>query len=241
MLYQDDHFRVEMTTKECDVPADERTRLQSLLEPLCQSLSQVPSADLWINVVYHPRSAIYHVEFKLKTPGQTFFAGGWNTYLDSAFQSALHELGRKVAEYQESPKRPTAKAAEQQIAAAREAMAPQDPTMGPLAQAAEAGDYHTFRTALSGYEEWLRKRVGRWVQRYPEAEAQVGSGLLLGDLIEEVYLNAFERFARRPTDVRLSEWLDSLIDPSLKELLRHPDEERENVSLARTMREAPLG
>jgi hypothetical protein len=62
---------------------------------------------------------------------------------------------------------------------------------------------------------------------------------LLGDLVEEVYLNAFERFAERPTDVPLSGWLEGLIDPSLKALLRHPDEEHENASLARTVRQAP--
>jgi hypothetical protein len=241
MLYSDDSFRVEITTKECEVPPDERTRLQALLEPLRDSVRHFPSSNLWMNVVYHPRSAIYHVELKLKLPGHTLFAGGWDTYLDSTLQRSLVELQRKVAEYQQRPKPPMAKVAEQQTARARAALAPEDPAVGPLAEAAQAGDYHAFRTALSGYEEWLRKRVGRWVQRYPEAQDQVGSGLLLGDLIEEVYLNAFESFAQRSTDVRLSEWLDRLIDPSLKLLLRHPDEEKENVSLARTVREAPLG
>ena len=83
-------------------------------------------------------------------------------------------------------------------------------------------------------------RVGRWVQRDPHAEAQVGRRLLLGDVVEEVYLNAFERFTQRPTGIRLSDWFESLIDRSLKALLRHPDEEHENASLARTVRETPL-
>jgi len=46
--------------------------------------------------------------------------------------------------------------------------------------------------------------------------------LLIGDLVEEVYLNAFERFAQRSAEVSLSDWLEALIDPSLKLLLRHP-------------------
>ena len=93
---------------------------------------------------------------------------------------------------------------------------------------------------MSGYEEWLRRRVGRWIQRYPEAEARVGDGLLIGDLVEEVYLNAFEHFTERSRDVPLRDWIEGLIDPSLKLLLKNPAEERENASLARTLRETPL-
>jgi hypothetical protein len=61
-----------------------------------------------------------------------------------------------------------------------------------------------------------------------------------GCRLEGVFLNAFERYTQRPTDVPLHDWLDGLIDPSLKALLRHPDEGRENASLARTVRETPL-
>jgi hypothetical protein len=64
--------------------------------------------------------------------------------------------------------------------------------------------------------------------------------LRLGDIVEEIYLNAFEQFTRRPTALRLSEWLENLIEPSIRALLRHPDEEAENASMARTLREAPM-
>src|SRR5207253_4887598 len=100
--------------------------------------------------------------------------------------------------------------------------------------------YKTFRTILSGYEEWLRKRVGRWVQRYPEAQARVGKGLRLGDVVEEVFLTAFERYEHRLADVPFHDWLDSLIDPSVKLLLREPDEEAENIRLARASLQAPV-
>jgi hypothetical protein len=119
-------------------------------------------------------------------------------------------------------------------------VAPADPDTGILGRAFSAGDYRAFRTALSGYEEWLRKRVGRWIQRYPEAEARLGRGLAIGDMVEEVYLQAFEHYGRRPVAVPFHQWLEDLMDPSLKALLRHPDEERENASLARTLRQPPL-
>jgi len=131
-------------------------------------------------------------------------------------------------------------ATERQPASVREIVPPADADTGVLGEAVHAGDYRAFRIALAGYEEWLRKRVGRWLQRFPEAEARIGRGLAIGDVVEEVYLNAFERYRQRPVDVPFHRWLDDLIDPSLKVLLRHPEEERENVSLARTLRETPL-
>jgi hypothetical protein len=123
----------------------------------------------------------------------------------------------------------------------RDIVAPQDADAGPVGEAFRAGNYRAFRTALAGYEDWVRRRVGRWVQRYPEAEAQLGDGLLIGDLVEEVYLNAFENYGQRPDEVALHQWLDNLIDPSLKALLRNPDEERQNASFARTVRQTPRG
>jgi hypothetical protein len=130
--------------------------------------------------------------------------------------------------------------AERQPASAREIFAPTDPDSGVLGAAVRAGDYRAFRTALSGYEDWLRKRVGRWLQRFPEAEARIGRGLAIGDVVEEIYLAAFERYGQRPDEVPLHQWLEDLIDPSWRVLLRHPDAERENASLARTLRDTPL-
>jgi DNA-directed RNA polymerase specialized sigma24 family protein len=121
-----------------------------------------------------------------------------------------------------------------------EIVAPADPDTGVLGRAVQAGDYKAFRSALSGYEEWLRKRVGRWLQRYPEAEARIGRGLAIGDVVEEAYLHAYEHYGQRPTEVPFHQWLEGLIDPSWKVLVRHPEEERENASLARTLRETPL-
>jgi hypothetical protein len=118
----------------------------------------------------------------------------------------------------------------------REVFAPTDASGGILGRAFQTGNYQAFRTALVSYEDWLRKRIGRWVQRYPEAEARLGRGLAIGDILEEVYLNAFEQYGRRPIQVPFHVWLDGLIDPSLKMLLKHPDEEGQNASFARTMR-----
>jgi len=235
-----DRLRVEITTTGCQIPSDERTRLQSWLTELGDHVREFADPALEVHVINHPRSERYHVECKLKLPGRTLFAGEQDPYLDSALERAVTRLTRKVEAYKEHPDREAADLAGRRAALDQSVVAPEDPDTGPLAEAAGAGNYRAFRTALVGYEDWLRLRVGRMVQRYPEAQARVGGKLLLGDVVEEVYLNAFENFTRRPTAVSFREWLDGLIDPSLHALLRHPDEEQEAASMARTVRAQPL-
>jgi ribosome-associated translation inhibitor RaiA len=241
MPYTDDRFdlHVEYECKGCEVPADERARMATLLEPLRDAVSDIPGTHLHITVIHHPRNDRYHVEFKLRLPGQTVPADAEDRYLDTAFQRGLDGLLRSVEMKMRENGRVGDPMLSQRLALDRAMLAPEDPRSGDLARTVLAGDYRAFRTALAGYEEWLRKRVGRWIQRYPDAQARVGNGLRIGDVVEQVYLNAFENLTRRPTDVRFSDWLVSLIDPSVKSLLRRPDEERENASLVRTLREMP--
>lgn len=235
-----DHLRIEIQAKGCDIPPDERARLQTSLAELADAVRDFPNPALWINIIYHSHSEVYHVEFKLKLPGRTIFTDEKDSYLDTALQRCVRKVIGKTEAYKEHPDREAMAVAERRDALNRKVIAPADPDGGPLAEAAEAGDYRAFRTALVRYEEWLRKRVGRLVQRRPEAQARLGKELLLGDIVEEVYLNAFERFTRRPTAVPLSEWLEGLIDPSISSLLRHPEEGAEAASLARTLRETLL-
>jgi hypothetical protein len=242
MQYSDDRYRlrVEIQQKGCSIPQDELTRMQQSLQPLGEAVQDFPSSELTINVICHPRSQAYHVEARLKVPGKTLSGSDEDVYLDTAFQRCLHNLVQRVGMYEESPNAAAAEQTRQRQRLDNRIVAPAASAAGPLGQAIEAGDYRAFRLALSSYEEWLRKRVGRWIQRYPEAEARLHNGLLIGDVIEEVYLNAFEHFTAWPREVALHDWLDGLIDPSLKLLLKRPDEERENASLARTLSETPL-
>lgn len=242
MRYSNDrhHMQVEIDTDQAQVPADELTRMEGTIDSIGEAVQDFPAAELRIKVIRHPRSDVYHVEARLRLPGRTLFTGDTDAYLDSAFQRCARKLRRKVEAYREHPDRGAEEVAEKLTKLERDVVAPEDPDTGPVGAAVAAGDYRAFRNALILYEDWLRRRAGRWIQRYPEAEARVGDGLKIGDLVEEVYLNAFEDWGRRPAAVRVSEWLDSLIDPSLKALLRHPHREQENASLARTLRETPL-
>ena len=80
-------------------------------------------------------------------------------------------------------------------------------------------------------------RIGRWIQRYPEVEGQIGVRFEIADVVEEVFLMAFDQYDRRPKDVRFGDWLEQLIDPSVKLLRDHTEEELENIQFVRSSRE----
>jgi len=244
MRYTDDryHLGVEIKADGCDIPKDELTRMEGSLAPLGEAVQDFPSAELAVVVHRHDRAEAYHVEARLRLNGKALVSGDWDPYLDSAFQRCLRKLIQKVAAYRAKPDRRAEEEAKRRRDVEnlnRGVVAPEERAGGPLGDLVAAGDYKKFRDALTGYEDWLRLRVGRWVQRYPDAEKRVGTTLHIGDVVEEVLLTAFERFGKRPAEVPFHEWLDGLIDPSLKAFLRHPAEEAENASFARTLRETP--
>ncbi len=234
------HLHVEMETKECDLPLDQRARLQDYLNEVEEAVGGFPQSDLRLTIVFHPRSEVFRAEAKLKLPGKTISAADSDPHLDSALQHCVHKLIHKVDAYKANPDHEAVELAERQAALQRDVIAPKDVDAGQLGQAFEQRDYGAFRQALEDHEEWLRRRVGRWVQRYSDAQERVGGGLRIGDIVEEVFLNAFERYDERPMHKPLLTWLEELIDPSLKDLLEHPDEVRENASLARTRRSTRL-
>jgi ribosome-associated translation inhibitor RaiA len=242
MQYTDErhHLRVDFRSRGFDLGRDELARMEQRLGLLGEAVAVFPESRLTLNFIHHPRSKVYHVEARLKLPGKTLFSSDYGDDYRMAFDRLVRKLGDQVGHYRDNPDQGAEKLARQRAALNRDVVAPEGPDIGPLGQAVQDRDYKTFRRLLSGYEEWLRNRIGRWVQRYPEAQAQVGDELRLGDLLEEVYLNAFEHYPHWPREVPFHEWLDGLIDPSLREFLRHPDEERENASMARTLRDTPL-
>jgi hypothetical protein len=235
-----DPLRVEITPKGCNIPPDERARLQSSLMSLAEAVRDLPDAVLQMAVIFHRKSEMYHIEAKLKLPGRSLFSSEKDPYLDSALLRAIESIIRKAEAYRARPVEQAMEVAERRDALDREIIAPQAPDAGPVGQAVEAGDYRAFRIALVGYEDWLRRRAGRLVQRIDEAQARLGRDIRLGDIVEDVYLTAFEQWPRRRAEVPLSDWLEGLIEPSIRALLRHPDEEAEAARMARTLRETPM-
>src|SRR5262249_26966272 len=116
-----------------------------------------------------------------------------------------------------------------------------DPDSAKIEQATASGDYDAFRVATIGYEEPVRKRVGRWVERYPEVAARIGKELQIADLVEEVFLVAFDGYDHRPKEARFGDWLEKLIDPAIKKITNGRNGELDDVRRAQTARDAEAG
>jgi hypothetical protein len=69
----------------------------------------------------------------------------------------------------------------------------------------------------------------------------LGDDITISDIVEDVLLNAFEQFPRRPDEVPPGDWNESLIDPSVQALIQSPDEEFSNISFARAILERSRG
>jgi hypothetical protein len=231
-------LHIELETKECNLPFDELTRLQQPLDSVAEKVGNLPS-DLKVSVVHHPLSDRFHVSADLRLPRRSIFTGDWDPYLDTAAQRCLRKLIRKIEAYHHEPDREGDHIAKQVKESRQQVVAPQDPDTGTLGEAAREQDYARFRQLLAGHDDWLRLRIGRWLQRYPAINAQVGERIAIGDLVEEVFLNAFEGYGKRTKHQPLSDWLDELIDPSLRALWQNGEEEAENISFVRSLREAP--
>ncbi len=239
-MFRDESYnlRIELDSKHSDVTPDMIKKMETGLNPLRELVKDFPISDLYITIIKHPRSSDYHVKLALVLTGKTLFTGERHELMYPAFERCVRKLVQKVRAYKES-----LEDAEERSKHEKGTYQDVQPDFGPdmdqLEKAVQAGDYNDFRVALFGYEEPVRKRVGRWLQRYPELEAEVGQSLQIRDLVEEVFLNAFEQFSDRRLDQSLSEWLESLIDPSMQEVLENPEEEKANIEFVRSLRERP--
>jgi len=231
------NLRIELDTKNFEFSSQELAKIEDALAPLRGPVRDFPVSDLYITVTRHAASNDYHVRASLVLPGRTLFTGDRDENPLSAWSRCVRKLVNKVTGYKDNlaakPER-----TKTQEGTAQEVIPAAAPDAEKIRRSVEAGDYAAFREAAFVYEEALRKRAGRWIERYPEFEAQLGAGFTLSDLVEEVFLNAFERFDQRPGNLRLGEWLEGLIEPSVKALLENPDAELENIEAVRTLGES---
>jgi hypothetical protein len=239
MPYSDQSYnlRIELDTKNCDASADEISAMEGALEPLHRVTEKFPVSDLYVTVIHHARTGDYHVKTSLILPGRTLFTGDRDRSMYAAYERCVHKLVGKVESYRMKLDRQP-EISKHQKGTRHEVVPTQATDPEPLRQAVADGDYAGFRAAVDVFEEPLRKRVGRWVQRYPDLQAEIGDRITIADIVEDVFLTAFDRFEHWSSEVPPGDWLESLIDPAIRELLAHTDEELENVRLARLAVEA---
>lgn len=238
MAYSDESYnlRIELDTKDCELSAEEIGKMEQDLATLRKLLEEFPVSSLYLTVMHHPRSHDYHVKTALRLPKKTLFTGERDEQVHPAYDRCIRKLVRKVTNYKADLEYESERGKQRE--GTHQTVSPAGRVDANVAERAVAdGDYAAFRRALDGFEEPLRKRIGRWIKRYPELESRLGQDVKIADLVEEVFLNAFERFPRRPHEVPPGDWLEELIDPSVQALLQTPDEEFANISFARSLRE----
>lgn len=215
----------------------ERDKMLVGLDALASQVENFPQHDLRAYLEWRPRNNEYVVKLNLLLPGRTLVCSEHNAVLHAAFEKCVNVLADGVKAYKDQlgqvPER------QKQEKGTHQEMTPAAAIDTPALDAASrAGDYPAFRAAVTPYEDAVRLRAGRWVERYPEVQGRMGRGLEVIDVVEGVFLAAFEGYDDRPTDVRFGDWLEGLIDPTVRAIAHRPDEELENINMARSACEA---
>jgi ribosome-associated translation inhibitor RaiA len=231
---------VDLDMKHCNLPPGVLRKMEASLSPLGDMVRNFPVSKLHVLVSRRPRTNDHDVRTSLILSGETLVSSDHHAQPHAAFEHCIDNLMRELQRYKDRLDDVTERA-KQEAGTHHDLLA----TLAPDAVAIDAsvrdGDYPAFRTAITGYEEPVRARVGRWVERYPEVAARIGKGLEIDDLVEDVFLTAFEEYEHRPREVRFGEWLGHIIDPTVKAMAAHPDRELETDNMARLAREAEMG
>jgi hypothetical protein len=188
----------------------------------------------------YTRSSRYRVKLSLTLTGTTLVSLDDDDHIHPAFERCVRNLLGDVHAYKERMSHESERQKEEK-GTLQHLQPDLDPDGAAIEQATQSGDYGAFRVAMLGYEEPVRKRVGRWIERYPEVAARIGKGLQIADLVEEVFLEAFDGYDRRPREVRFGVWLEHLIDPAVKKLVNGRNGELDNVRRARAAGDAEMG
>ncbi len=238
MSFSDESYdlRIELDQKGCELQPAQIEKMESMLDTLRKITEPFPVANLYIDVIFHHSSQDYHVKTSLALPGKTLFTGERGDDALTAFESCVRKLVHKVTAF---------KARMAHKAESAKQAAGTHPIVEPSAEfdlaaietAVEEGEYEKFRDLLDVFDSTMRQRIRQWLDRYPELEQRLHGDLQIDDLLEEVFLNAFERFAHRSHQVSPGDWLEQLIAPSIHAILSSPDEEIENIRFVRSSRE----
>lgn len=233
-------LRVLFDVHQLTLSAVEEELLRDNLDGLARQVETFPVADLHVLIEGNARSNDVSVKLTLVLPGTTLVTSDHDVVPEPAFERALNSLLENLHEYKDrlekiSERQKIGKGTHQELHSTIAFDA------ATLDTAVANGDYTAFRTTTFPMEEDLRKRIGRWIQRYPELEARIGKDLKLADIVEEVFLLAFEGYAKRPAEVPFGTWMESLVDPAIKVIKNGGDEELDNVRRAQSARAAEQG
>lgn len=242
MTFSDQSYNllVNLDMKHCQLPPGELNKMETMLSPLGDMVRNFPVSKLHVLVSRRHRTSDYVVRTSLILSGDTLVSSEHHELAHTAFEHCINNLVREVQRYKDRLGS-VAEQAKQRVGTHHELVPTIPPDAATIEAAVQNSDYAAFRTATSGYEEPVTASVGRWVERYPQVAARLGRDLHISDLVEDVFLIAFEEYEYRPKDLRFGEWLGRHIDTAIKAMAEHPEEEMENVNMVRLARQAETG
>ena len=234
MRFSDESYnlRINNDSQNYTISEAESAKMDSDLDTLRKLVLNFPVSDLKIEIIRQARTDHFDVKTSLHLPGQTLTTSDWDVQLHPAYERCVRKLVDMVLEYKD---RLAAKPEQDKAVqgTTHEVTPSLPPDLEAIQKAVAEMDYPAFRTAMSVYEDAVQRRAGRWVERYPEAADSLGDGIVMSDIVEEVFLNAFEQFDNRPARP-MGEWLESLIDPSIQDYLKDPVGEKENIEMVQS-------
>jgi len=239
-MQDDRQLRVQIDAHQCHLSRAEDEQILAAVHSLDRQVAHFPVADLHVLIERNARSNDYSVKLSLILSGQTLVGSEHDPQMLTALECCLSGLEENIRAYKDRLGRvPERRRGEEGTDMSLQPSQVPDPYA--FSDAVLSGDYAAFRAAAVPYEESVRKRAGRLLQRHPDLDAQIGHKFEVADVVEEVFLDAFERFENWSREVRFGDWLEGLIEPAINELREHPDEELENINLARAAVAAERG
>ena len=211
-----------------------RGKMDRDIEAFERQVDRFPIAELQVEITPHARPAGVSVKTSLLLPGKTLFTGDQDVMAYPAFQRCIRKLSDQLKAYKdELSNKP--KYEKHREGTLHDVVPSQEPNNEEIDLAAATGDYAAFRQALSVYDETLSSRAGRLIERHPDALRKFRNNLPISQVVEDVLLTAFDRYAQRP-HMRLGQWLESLIEPAITTLATDRDEQ-ENLSFIESAKE----
>lgn len=200
------------------------------IEPLVR---EFPTQILHINLEYNTNSEEYEVKIALVLPGQTFATGDVSEAWEPSLEKSVQKMIRRIEHYKSTL---SGEPEQARIAAGTTMEVEPNRRMDgkQVVAAVESGNYAEFRKAMYPIEESLRDRVGRWIQRYPQIQAKIGTRFTIADIVEETFMLAFDRYNDWQPEMFFGRWIETLIDPAMKAIARDPEGELETISFQQT-------
>ncbi|MCA9156156.1 MAG: hypothetical protein KDA38_15295, partial [Planctomycetales bacterium] len=96
------NLRIELDTKHCELSPPEFEKLERGLEPLRKPVESFPVSDLYITIMFHPRSNSYRVKTALVLTGRTLVSGDADSQYYPAFERCVRKLIKRLDEYKGS-------------------------------------------------------------------------------------------------------------------------------------------